>query len=76
MLPIVACTTFGLYISAQSSLQMICDTPNQSAMRMIVPKITGILDSIQHQRDLPFYMQYVLSLSNFLTTATYLVRGF
>ena len=41
MLPIVACTTFGAKASAVSRLQMIVAMPNQSAMRIIVPRFPG-----------------------------------
>ena len=41
MLPIVACTTFGFQASTVSSLQMMWSMPNQSAMRMMVPRLPG-----------------------------------
>lgn len=50
MLPIVACTTLGLKASTVPSLQNIVDMPNQSAMRIIVPRLPGscILSSARH----------------------------
>lgn len=39
--PMVACTTLGLYTSTVSSEQMIFLMPNQSAVRIIVPKLPG-----------------------------------
>src|SRR5574343_1359870 len=39
--PIVACTTFGLYTSTDSSEQNKVLIPNQSHKRIIVPKLPG-----------------------------------
>ena len=41
MLPIVACTTLGLKASAVSGLQIMVLMPNQSAIRIMVPKLPG-----------------------------------
>ena len=41
MLPMVACTTLGLNASAVSLLQKISVMPNQSAIRMMVPRFPG-----------------------------------
>ncbi len=41
ILPIVACTTFGLYASAVSSLHINVEIPNQSAILIIVPRLPG-----------------------------------
>src|SRR5436853_7006191 len=68
MLPIVACTTFGLYTSAQSSLQMICWTPNQSAVRMIVPRFPG--SCIVSSTNETFCLTTGSLTKNFFTTAT------
>ena len=37
----MACTTLGLYTSTVSLLQIISSMPNQSAMRMMVPRLPG-----------------------------------
>src|SRR5690554_4455203 len=39
--PIVACTTLGLKQSAESKEQIIFSIPNQSAVRIIVPRFPG-----------------------------------
>ena len=41
MAPIVACTTLGLYMSTVSVEARILSIPNQSAIRMMVPKLPG-----------------------------------
>ena len=40
-LPIVLCTTLGLKQETEPSLQTMRLTPNQSAVRMMVPKFPG-----------------------------------
>ena len=41
MLPIVACTTFGFNASAVPAVQTMLRMPNQSAVRMMVPRLPG-----------------------------------
>ena len=41
MLAMVDCTTLGLYRSAQPALHTTLPMPNQSAIRIMVPKFPG-----------------------------------
>ena len=70
MLPIVACTTFGLYTSAVSGLHTMVSMPNQSAMRMMVPRLPGSCTPSSASTSFLLMLSAVSSSSVCLKTAS------